>query len=228
MGFLVKLAGKKLKEIAFFLEIAVENIIEGKVIAFPTNSVYGIGGNPTNLDVINRIFDIKFRERDKGFLLLVSDYEEASKIAEFTDLSKKLASQYWPGQLTLILKKKEPSIIPPELTGFKSTLGLRVPENKITLTLLKLLKSKGRLGVIIGTSANYSGEPPCVSGEEVAKRIISPIDLIIDGGKSKSRLSTTIVDCTNEKPEFLRIGKIPKEDILDFLSNIEGEFNEKL
>jgi L-threonylcarbamoyladenylate synthase len=135
--------------------------------------------------------------------------------------------KYWPGQLTLILKKKESSAIPPELTGFKSTLGLRVPENKIILTILKLLKSKGYLGVIIGTSANYSGEPPCISGDEVAKRIMSPIDLIIDGGKSKSQLSTTIVDCTGEKPTFLRIGKIPKEEILDFLSNDEGELNEK-
>jgi len=223
MGFLVKLAGKKLNDIAVYLETAVENIIDGKVIAFPTNSVYGIGGNPVDLEVINRIYDIKFRERAKGFLLLVSDYEEALKIAEFNTLSTKLTSKYWPGQLTLILKKKEPSILPPEVTGFKSTVGLRVPENEITLRILRLLKSKGHLGVIIGTSANYSGEPPCISGEEVAKRIMSPIDLIIDGGKSKSQLSTTIVDCTGDKPAFLRIGKIPKEEILDFLSNTEGE-----
>ena len=106
MGFLIKLAGKKLEEIEFYLNIAVENIIEGKVIAFPTDSVYGIGGDPQNLDVINRIYDIKFRDRSKGLLLLVSDYEEATKIAEFNDTAIKLANQYWPGQLTLILKKK--------------------------------------------------------------------------------------------------------------------------
>lgn len=218
MGFLIKLAGKELKEIEFYLKIAVDFIIQGKVIAFPTDSVYGIGGNPSNLNVINRLFDIKYRDRSKGFLLLVSDFEEALKIAEFNDLAKQLAKQYWPGQLTLILKKKEPSIIPPEITAFKNTIGLRVPENEIILNILNLLKKEGHLGVIIGTSANYSGEPPCVSGDEVAKKILSPIDLILDGGKSKSRLPTTIVDCTTVEPKFLRIGKIPEEEILQFLS----------
>jgi L-threonylcarbamoyladenylate synthase len=218
MGFLVKLKGKKLDEIKIYLEIAVENLIEGKVIAFPTNSVYGIGGNPLNSDVINRIFDIKFRDRKKGFLLLASDLEEALKVAEFNDLAKRLVNQYWPGQLTLILKKKEPNIIPPEVTAFKDTIGLRVPENEIILNILKLLKEQGHLGVIIGTSANYSGEPPCISGDEVAKKLLSPIDFIIDGGKSESQISTTIVDCTTSKPRFLRIGKIPEEEILEMLS----------
>ncbi|MHA2281061.1 MAG: L-threonylcarbamoyladenylate synthase [Promethearchaeota archaeon] len=218
MGFLVKLAGKDLKDITVYLEIAVENIIEGKIIAFPTNSVYGIGGNPLNLNVINRLYDIKFRDRSKGFLLLASDIEEALKIAEFNELAQKLAKRYWPGQLTLILNKKEQNTIPPEVTAHKNTIGLRVPENKIILEILNILKSKGHLGVIIGTSANYSGEPPCISGEEVAKKILSPIDLIIDAGKSKSQLSTTIVDCSTAVPKFLRIGKLPKEEILEFLS----------
>ncbi|MFX1555291.1 MAG: L-threonylcarbamoyladenylate synthase, partial [Promethearchaeota archaeon] len=80
MGFLIKLAGKSIKDIKLYLEIAVDNIIEGKVIAFPTNSVYGIGGNPLDLSVINKINDIKFRARKKGFLLLISDFEEATKV----------------------------------------------------------------------------------------------------------------------------------------------------
>lgn len=218
MGFLIKLAGKELKEIEIYLKIAVDFIIQGKVISFPTNSVYGIGGNPLDLNLVNRLYDLKFRDRSKGFLLLAFDVEEASKIAEFNDLANKLAKHYWPGQLTLILKKKEQNIIPPEVTAFKTTIGLRVPENEIISEILKILKLKGHLGVIIGTSANYSGEPPCISGEEVAKKILSPIDLIIDGGKSKSQLSTTIVDCSTSEPNFLRIGKIPQEEILELLS----------
>jgi L-threonylcarbamoyladenylate synthase len=218
MGFLIKLAGKELKEIELYLKIAVEYIIEGKVIAFPTNSVYGIGGSPLNLDVINRIYDIKYRDREKGFLLLASDLDEVLKIAEFNELALKLAKHYWPGQLTLILKKKVQSIIPPEVTAFKNTIGIRVPENEIILRTVSLLKKEGHLGIIIGTSANYSGEPPCISGDEVAKKILSPIDLILDGGKSKLQLSTTIVDCTNLEPKFLRIGVITKEEILEFLS----------
>ena len=232
MGFLVKLVGKELKDVTLYLEIAVENIIEGKIIAFPTNSVYGLGGDPSNLDVINRLYEIKFRDRSKGFLLLASDIEEAMKIAEFNDLAHKLAEKYWPGQLTLILKKKDHDLIPPEITANKNTVGLRVPENKIILEILNILKSKGYLGVIIGTSANYSGDPPCISGEEVAKKIIkpidltSPIDLILDGGKSKSQISTTIIDCTTLVPKFLRIGKFTEEEILEYLSK-ESDSYEK-
>ncbi len=218
MGFLIKLAGKELKDIEIYLKIAVENIIEGKVIAFPTDSVYGIGGDPQNIEVINRIYDIKFRDRSKGLLLLLSDYEEATKIAEFNDTTRKLANHYWPGQLTLILKRRKPCIILPEVSAFQDTIGIRVPENQIILSILKLLKSEGYFGGIIGTSANYSGEPPSISGEEVTKKILSPIDLIIDSGKSKSKLPTTIVDCTSKKIKFLRIGEISNEEILEFVS----------
>ena len=218
MGFLIKLAGKELKDIEMYLKIAVENIIEGKVIAFPTDSVYGIGGDPQNIEVINRIYDIKFRDRSKGLLLLLSDYEEATKIAEFNDTTRKLANHYWPGQLTLILKRRKPCIILPEVSAFQDTIGIRVPENQIILSILKFLKSEGHFGGIIGTSANYSGEPPSISGEEVTKKILSPIDLIIDSGKSKSKLPTTIVDCTSKKIKFLRIGEISNEEILEFVS----------
>ncbi len=227
MGFLIKLAGKELKDIRLYIKIAVENIIQGKLISFPTNSVYGIGGDPLNLSVIDRIYDIKFRDRSKGFLLLVSDFEEASKIAEFNEIAKKLVKKYWPGQLTLILEVKEPRIIPPEVTAFRNTIGLRVPENEIILNILKLLKQQGHFGFIIGTSANYSGESPSISGEEVKKKILSPLDLIIDGGKSKSKLPTTIVDCSTQKIKFLRIGEISKEEIVDFLSDNQYQKEEE-
>ncbi len=217
MGFLIKLKGKKLEEIKLYLEIAVDNIIEGKIIAFPTDSVYGIGGDPQNLNLIDRIYNIKFRDRSKGLLLLVSDFEEANKVAEFNAMAKSLAEKFWPGLLTLILKRKEPNIIPQEVTAFKDTIGLRIPKNEIILKILKILKSRGFFGGIIGTSANYSGEPPSISGDEVAKKFLSPIDLIIDGGKSKSKLPTTIIDCTTEKPEFVRIGNLKEEDLQDIL-----------
>ncbi|MCK4384307.1 MAG: threonylcarbamoyl-AMP synthase, partial [Candidatus Lokiarchaeota archaeon] len=200
-----------------FLEKAVEVVINGGLIAFPTNSVYGLGGDPLNIEVINRIYDIKYRDRSKGLLLLVVDTEEAEKIAIFNEISYKLAERFWPGQLTLILKKKEPNIIPSEVTASKNTVGIRVPENEIILAILKKLKSKGYFGGIIGTSANYSGEPPSISGKEVAKKFLTPIDLIIDGGKTRTRVSTTILDCTTEELKLLRIGVIKEEEIEDFI-----------
>ncbi|MFX0026077.1 MAG: L-threonylcarbamoyladenylate synthase [Candidatus Hermodarchaeota archaeon] len=217
MGFLIKLKGKKLEEIKPYLEIAVDNIIEGKIVAFPTDSVYGIGGDPQNLNLIDKIYKIKFRDRSKGLLLLVSDFEEANKVAEFNAIAKILAKKFWPGLLTLILKRKEPNIIPQEVTAFKDTIGVRIPKNEIILNILKILKSRGFFGGIIGTSANYSGEPPSTSGDEIAKKFLSPIDLIIDGGKSKSKLPTTIIDCTTEKPEFIRVGSLKEEDLQDIL-----------
>lgn len=222
MGFLIKLKEKQLKnfeDIRVFLENAVDAIIEGKLIAFPTNSVYGIGGDPLSLDLIERLNNIKFRDRNKGFLLLISDAEEAHKIAEFNETAKILAEKFWPGQLTLILKRKEPNIIPLEVSAFRNTIGLRVPENEILLKILKILKSKGHFGGIIGTSANYSGEPPSISGDEVAKKFLMSIDFIIDGGKSESKIPTTIVDCTTEKLKFLRIGKLSEEEIKNKLLN---------
>ena len=221
MGFLIKLRGKNIKELDLYLEIAVDTIIEGKTIAFPTNSVYGIGGDPLNYELIEKIYQIKFRDRTKGLLMLVADMEEAAKLAEFNEESKILADKFWPGQLTLILKRKTSCIIPEEVTASKETIGIRIPENEIILTILKKLKERGHFGGIIGTSANYSGENPSVSGDEVAKKFLNPIDLIIDNGKSKSKIPTTIIDCTSQKPNILRLGVISEEDIMNTLSLIK-------
>jgi len=219
MGFLIKLKGKKIQDLDFVFEIAVENILEGKLVAFPTNSVYGLGGDPLNLEVINRIYDIKYRDRSKGLLILVADTEEAEKVADFNKTGYKLAERFWPGQLTLVLKRKEPNLIPPEVTAFKNTIGIRVLENEIVLTILKKLKSKGYFGGIIGTSANYSGEPPSISGDEVVKKFLTPIDLILDGGKTKTQVPTTILDCTSEELRLLRIGIIKEEQIEDIMGS---------
>ena len=220
MGFLIKLKGKDIKEVDLYLENAVDTIIEGKTIAFPTNSVYGIGGDPLNFELVEKIYQIKFRDRTKGLLLLVADFEEAEKLAEFNRESKILANTFWPGQLTLILKRKTSCIIPEEVTASKETIGIRIPENEIILTILKKLKERGHFGGIVGTSANYSGEKPSVSGDEVSRKFLNPIDLIIDSGKSKSKIPTTIVDCTTQSLQILRLGVISEEDIIGALSLI--------
>ena len=104
-----------------------------------------------------------------------------------------------------------------EVSGFRDTIGIRIPENKVILGILKNLKSKGKFGGIIGTSANYSGEKPSISGAEVAKSFLGNIDLILDSGKSRSKIPTTIVDCSEEKVKILRIGKITKDEISEVI-----------
>jgi len=213
MGFLVKVKNKSIEEIKVFLDITIDHIIEGNIIGFPTNSVYGLGCDPTNLDAVDKLYKLKFRDPSKGFLLLVSDFEEAKKVADFNEIAIKLASHFWPGQLTLILNRKTPNIIPKEVTASENTIGIRVPENKIMLEILQGLKNKGIFGGIVGTSANYSGEKPATSGQEVSNTFLGPIDLIIDAGEAEAKIPTTIVDCTKDKVEILREGKITEEKI---------------
>ncbi len=217
MGLLIRFSKKKDQELETYIDLIVDYILQGSLIAFPTNSVYGIGGDPFNVDLINRIYEIKYRDRNKGFLLLVSDFEEANKIALFNDNARKIAKKFWPGQLTIILKKKNDTPLPPELNSFQETIGLRIPENKTILRILQELKKRGHLGAIIGTSANFSGEPPSISGIEVSKAFMGAIDLIIDSGKAISKIPTTIVDLSSNSIKFLRIGKISEEEIRDAL-----------
>ncbi|TXT62134.1 MAG: Threonylcarbamoyl-AMP synthase [Promethearchaeota archaeon] len=217
MGFLIKVADQTLEEMRVFLDIAVDEIIEGKIIAFPTDSVYGLGCDPTNLNAVQRLFNIKFRDQSKGFLLLIYNVEEAQKVAQLNSSADKLIRGFWPGELTLILKRRPDCIIPPEVTGSEETIGLRVPKNEIILEILKRLKEKGHFGGIVGTSANYAGEEPSIDGQEVAKKLLTPVDIIIDGGKTKSQIPTTIVDCSKEEIEILREGKITKEQIDEVL-----------
>jgi L-threonylcarbamoyladenylate synthase len=218
MGFLIKVSGKSLEEIRVFLDVAVDKIIRGDIIAFPTNSVYGLGCDPNNLNAVRRLCGIKFREFSKGFLLLVYNIQTAKKIVEFTDIAENLAEKFWPGELTLILKRKAECIIPPEVVGSEETIGLRVPKNEVILEILKGLNDKGFFAGIVGTSANYSGEKPSVDGQEVARKFLQPIDLIIDAGESISKIPTTIVDCTQEEIKILREGKITREQIFEVIS----------
>jgi L-threonylcarbamoyladenylate synthase len=218
MGFLVNVSKKSLNEVEMFLDIAVNDIIEGKVIAFPTNSVYGLGCDPTNMKAVDRLYQIKFRDRSKGFLLLVYSIKEAEKVAKFNDTAKKLADHFWPGELTLILNRRPDNIIPAEVTASEETIGLRVPKNKIVRKILNKLIERGEFGGIVGTSANYAGEPPCESGKEISNKILSPIDLILDSGKISSGTPTTIVECTGPELKILRQGRIKEEEIRKVLS----------
>ncbi|MFO8017176.1 MAG: L-threonylcarbamoyladenylate synthase [Promethearchaeia archaeon] len=215
MGFVVKVTGTKenFEKERMYFEIAADHIIEGKLIAFPTNSVYGLGGDPRNLDVCERLYSIKMRDRSKGFPLLVADIEEAKKIAEFNNLAEKLSQRFWPGELTLIVKQRESSFIPPQVTGNRNTIGLRVPKNPVVLSILNYLKKKGKFGGIIETSANFSEEPPYTSGTQVAKIFSRMIYYILNSGKTKSGIATTIVDCTEGEINILRKGKISREDL---------------
>ena len=221
MGLLLKLSGDNIID-QIFLEKAADAIIEGKIIAYPTNTVYGLGGDPQNLKVINRIFEMKFRERDKGLPVLINDFNDALKIGKFNKFAQKIAEKFWPGQVTIVVKKK-PGFIPDELTGGKGTIALRVPENEIVQCILNILKDRGHFGGIIGTSANISDQENIIEGGDIPKLLFGRIDLILDGEKTLSQIPSTIVDCSSAKKKselkFLRIGLISKEEILKIIDD---------
>lgn len=216
MGLLLRLSGDKDKD-KIFLERAADLIIEGDIFAYPTNTVYGLGGDPLNVEVVNRIFDIKLRNKEKGFPVLVSDLEEAKKIGEFNFIATQIAEKFWPGQVTVVVKKKLNSV-PKELTGNKTTIALRVPENEVVLTILNILKDRGVFGGIIGTSANISDEENIIRGEDISNLFFGQIDLILDAGETLAQIPSTIIDCSSatrkSELKFLRIGKIKQEEIL--------------
>ncbi len=131
-----------------------EIVREGGVIVYPTETVYGIGGDPFRESVVKRVIQIKERGV-KEMPVLVSDFAKAKELVDFDELSIRLASAFWPGPLTLVLKRRESVKLPYELTAGKVTLGLRVPNHRLAL---KIIEASG--GALIGTSANISGRPP--------------------------------------------------------------------
>lgn len=186
---------------------AARIIAKGKVIVYPTDTVYGLGCNPFNQNGVKRIFSIK-GERTKPLPILASNVKEIEKIAYTTDLTLRFAEKFWPGPLTVILSKKTslPSIVTRDL----DSVAVRVPNHKVALELIHVSG-----GLLIGTSANKTGEKASRTAQEAAKQIGEEVDLIVDDGPSPIGASSTIIDLTQEKPKILRQGPIRIEDILN-------------
>ncbi|NHV45366.1 MAG: threonylcarbamoyl-AMP synthase [Candidatus Verstraetearchaeota archaeon] len=202
-----------LTDINRILEIG-EMIKKGGVIVYPTDTVYGIGGNPFLEDVAIRIKNIKQRE-EKAMPILVSSLEKAKEIAYFNDLSLKIANTFWPGPLTIVLKTKVK--FSPHLTGGRDSIGLRIPNHELAL---KIIEASG--GALIGTSANISGRPPAISIEDLDEKIKSSVDLIIDGGKCYLGKPSTVIEVIDSRIKIIRIGVIGIDEFIKRGIPIEG------
>ncbi|MDC0199838.1 L-threonylcarbamoyladenylate synthase [Candidatus Nitrosopelagicus sp.] len=175
----------------------------GKIIAFPTDTVYGVGCDPFNKESISRIYNLKKREGGKRFPILGLSKIELEKIVEFNSDAEKISERFWPGPVTLVLPvRKEIS----EKIENNGKLAVRVPNNECILSILKQCK------LIVGTSANISGEKSILDSNEI-KTKLSEVDLLVDGGKIISSGESTIIDFVNNELKIIREGSISKYEI---------------
>ncbi len=196
------------------IERAARLIRVGEVIAFPTDTVYGIAADPANRDAVKRLYSIKERPPHKAIALLLAEY---AQLATITDPDapglEALCRAYWPGALTIVVTARPDSEI--ETGQPFDTVGLRMPDHVIPLALIHAV---GR--PLATTSANLSGSPSTVTADEVDRQIGDRIALIIDGGPCPVGRDSTVVDITTKPPIVRRIGAVPEPDIAKILGPI--------
>jgi L-threonylcarbamoyladenylate synthase len=181
----------------------------GGLVAFPTDTVYGLGSLAFNGKAVESIYIAKDRPAEKAIPILISDAEAIDKVASYIpDMAIKLADNFWPGPLTLVVPKIQTL---PLAVSSSETVGVRVPDNAIARNLLR---SSGPMAV---TSANISGGKNPTTAEEVFDQLKGRIDLILDGGKTVGGVASTVVDCTQKEPVILREGPISLESIKSVL-----------
>ncbi len=193
------------------LEKAAELIKQGKIVVFPTETVYGIGTNGLDEQAVKKLYEVKQRPLNKPISLLVSNMEMVNEIAkDITEIEYKIMANFFPGPLTIILKKKD--TVPDIVTAGQDTVGVRMPSGEIAR---KLVETAGV--PIAAPSANISGEPSGTNLQEIKKHFKGNVDLFIDGGISEIGLASTIVQVVDGKPVILRQGSITLEQINEIL-----------
>lgn len=193
--------------VASQIDKAVEILKAGGIVAFPTDTVYGLGGDAFNSEAAERIYVVKQRPRYLPVPVLVADVAQVTAVTDsVSDVAQRLMKHFWPGGLTLVLPKA--ASVPGSITAGGDKVAIRIPNHIAPLTIIR------RLGIpIIGTSANISHKPSAVTAQQVERQLGKQIDLIVDMGRCPGGLESTVVDVTGEMPVILRQGVIPEDEI---------------
>ena len=187
------------------LKRAGQCIKDGGLVAFPTETVYGLGGDGLNEVAAKNIYLAKGRPSDNPLILHINDQKMLGRIvSEVTSMAKKIMTAFCPGPITIILPKS--NIVPKAVTGGLDTIAVRMPDNDIARALIKYADTP-----IAAPSANISGRPSPTTAQAVYKDLQSRIDMVLDGGACQFGVESTIVDCTEDVPIILRPGAITKE-----------------
>lgn len=206
--------GKDVKE---GLYKAAEIIKTGGLVAFPTETVYGLGANGLDENAVPKIYEAKGRPSDNPLILHISEFDEIKNIVkEIPDVAFVLADEFWPGPLTMVFKKSD--IVPYRTTGGLESVAVRMPSNRIARELIKTA------GVpVAAPSANSSGRPSPTKADHVLCDLDGKIDMVIDGGTVDIGLESTIVDVTGEVPVILRPGFITEEMLSEAIGRVKTD-----
>jgi len=183
---------------------SVEIIENGGVIIFPTDTVYGIGCNPYDANAVKKIYEIKSREKIKSLPVLASSIQIVKQISIIDEFTENIIKKYWPGPLTLILKLKDKNL--KKSLNLEDKIAVRIPNSECTLKLLN------KCNLLVGTSANVSGDSSFTDPQECMKNVRN-YDVFVDGGTITSKGESTIIEIENEKISIIREGALKKEDI---------------
>ncbi len=183
-------------------------LLSGGLVAYPTESFYGLAADATNETAIRRLFHAKKRGPGRPVLILIPTAEVLDKyVHHIPPIAPQLIKKFWPGGLTLVFEAG-PNISP-LLTSGTGKIGIRLSSNPVATALTRAA------GVpITGTSANFSGEPPCRNAEEVRRSLGHGVDLILDGGRTKGEIASTVLDVAVDPPRILRQGMVSQDEIL--------------
>jgi len=205
---------------------AATTLKEGNLVAFPTETVYGLGADANNKDAVARIYKVKGRPADHPLIVHISTAAHLDKWAsDIPEYAIKLARQFWPGPMTLVLPRTD--LAKDFITGGQDTVAVRVPSHPVAVQLLKEFENLGGLGVA-APSANRFGKVSSTTSQAVAEELetyLAKSDKILDGGSSQIGIESTIVDCTKDVPVILRPGYITSEMIESFLSVNVAKFD---
>ena len=204
---------------------AAQSLKSGSLIAFPTETVYGLGADATNPEAVARIYEVKGRPADHPLIVHLGDMQDIAQWSdEIPDYAIALARAFWPGPMTLILKRS--SLAQDFITGGQETVGLRVPIHVIALALLNEFKKIGGKG-IAAPSANRFGHVSPTTAKAVSDELsqyLAQDDLILDGGPSQVGVESTIIDCTTQSPKILRPGAIT-EDMIEEVTKLDLSYD---
>ncbi len=197
------------------IKYVAEIIVKGGLVAFPTETVYGLGADVFNSSAVRKIFEVKGRPIDNPLIVHVSNLEQLERVAyDLPDKALKLIDYFWPGPLTLIFKRKDE--VPPEVSAYLPTIAVRMPANPIALSLISESKTP-----IAAPSANISSKPSPTSAEHVIKDLYGKIDVIVDGGETLYGVESTILNIQSDPPKLLRPGAIPLEEIEKVVGRVD-------